>query len=116
MTIANLPQLPPRKRALIEQLVSQLGQVPGLVAVVLGGSYASGTQHETSDLDLGLYYLEADPFPIPHIQRIAQSISVREPLTVTGFYGWGPWVNGGAWIHTRQGKLDFIYRNLDQVQ
>nr|HMN28016.1 hypothetical protein [Caldilineaceae bacterium] len=29
---------------------------------------------------------------------------------------WGAWVNGGAWIHTQQGKVDFLYRNLGQVQ
>jgi len=31
-------------------------------------------------------------------------------------YEWGPWVNGGAWIQTPLGKVDFLYRNLDQVQ
>jgi hypothetical protein len=35
---------------------------------------------------------------------------------VTDFYGWGPWVNGGTWIHTPVGKVDLIYRNLDQVE
>ena len=35
---------------------------------------------------------------------------------VTDFYGWGPWVNGGAWIHTDAGKLDLLYRNLHQVR
>jgi len=35
---------------------------------------------------------------------------------VTGFYEWGAWVNGGAWIATRAGKVDFLYRNLDQVE
>jgi len=30
-------------------------------------------------------------------------------------YGWGPWVNGGAWIETPTGKVDFLYRNLEQV-
>ncbi len=30
-------------------------------------------------------------------------------------YGWGPWVNGGAWIDSPEGKVDFVYRNLDQV-
>lgn len=36
--------------------------------------------------------------------------------TVTELYGWGPWVNGGAWIETHRGEVDFIYRNLDQVE
>jgi len=29
---------------------------------------------------------------------------------VTGTYEWGPWVNGGAWIQTPVGKVDFLYR------
>jgi hypothetical protein len=90
--------------------------VAGIEAIVLGGSYASGTHHETSDLDVGLYYFEAKPFSIAAIWQIADNISVRGPATVTDFYEWGAWVNGGAWIHTQQGKVDFLYRNLDQVQ
>jgi len=104
------------KRTLLEQLVGQLGAVPGMVAVVLGGSYASGTQNDASDLDIGLYYHEAKPFSIADIRRVAELISDQESLTVTDFYGWGPWVNGGAWIHTAQGKVDFLYRNVDQVK
>ena len=33
-----------------------------------------------------------------------------------GYYEWGPWVNGGAWIQTPTGKLDLLYRNIEQVQ
>jgi hypothetical protein len=82
----------------------------------LGGSYASGTHHEMSDIDIGLYYSEARPFSIADIQHIADGVSVQGTATVTGFYEWGDWVNGGAWIHTPQGKVDFLYRNLDQIQ
>lgn len=85
-------------------------------AIVLGGSYASGTHHEKSDMDVGLYYFEARPFSISEIKTIAEGISVDGKPTVTDFYGWGAWVNGGAWIHTPVGKIDFLYRNLDQVQ
>jgi len=27
----------------------------------------------------------------------------------------GPWVNGGAWIKTAVGKVDFLYKNIDQI-
>lgn len=108
--------IPEKKRSLLEPLVARLGQVQGVQAIVLGGSYARGTFHETSDLDLGLYYYESDPFSIDEIKRIAQDISTQDKPVVTGFYGWGPWVNGGAWIQTGAGKVDFIYRNLDQVE
>lgn len=114
--LTNITHLPEPKRRLLEQLVDQLSGVAGMAAIVLGGSYASGTQHDQSDLDIGLYYFAANPFSIAAIQRIASSISAGSPATVTDFYEWGAWVNGGAWIHTPQGKVDFLYRNLDQVQ
>lgn len=112
----NIPNVPELKRALLEQLVNQLRSVSGIAAIVLGGSYASGTQHEHSDLDIGLYYHEATPFAIATIRQIAANVAAEGRATVTNFYEWGPWVNGGAWIHTAQGKVDFLYRNLDQIQ
>jgi hypothetical protein len=114
--IDSLPNLPEQKRYLLEQLVDQLSAVTGLAAIVLGGSYASGMHHEGSDMDIGLYYFEARPFSIDAIRRIAEGVADNGKATVTGFYEWGAWVNGGAWIHTQQGKVDFLYRNLDQIQ
>ena len=114
--IVNVPNLPEQKRSLLERLVDQLSRVTNVSAIVLGGSYASGTQHEASDMDIGLYYSEASPFSIDDIQQVAQNVSVNGTATVTGFYEWGAWVNGGAWIHTPQGKVDFLYRNADQIQ
>ena len=111
-----LPHVPQPKRLLLDQLVGQLSAVPGIQAVVLGGSYASGTQHAASDLDIGLYYAEDRPFAIADIRRIADGVSAEGPATVTEFYGWGAWVNGGAWIHTQHGKVDFLYRNLNQIE
>ena len=87
-----------------------------MVAVVLGGSFAGGTPHDASDLDVGLYYHEAKPFSIADIRRVADGVSAKGAATVTDFYEWGPWVNGGAWIFTDRGKVDFLYRNLDQVE
>lgn len=111
----NIPAtVPAAKRPLLEGLVSALARVPGVEAVVLGGSYARGTQTETSDLDLGLYYQKSAPFALTAIRRIAEGVASRPPV-VTGFYDWGPWVNGGAWIFTGVGKVDFLYRNIDQV-
>jgi hypothetical protein len=114
----NIPDsLPKEKRSFLEQLADALSRVPAVTAVVLGGSYAGGTQHSASDLDVGLYYVEARPFAVEEIKRLARSISLSGSLpTVTGFYEWGAWVNGGAWIQTEVGKVDFLYRNLDQVQ
>jgi hypothetical protein len=114
----NLPSsLPPEKRDLLESLVARLAAVPYMQAVVLGGSYASGTQHSASDMDIGLYYLEAQPFPLDELRAVAASISLPDPPpVVTGFYEWGAWVNGGAWIFTSAGKVDFLYRSLEHVR
>ncbi len=100
---------------MLARVVDRLSQVAGMAAVVLGGSYASGAQQAGSDLDVGLYYHEAQPFPIADIRRIASQASTQGEPTVTDLYGWGPWVNGGAWIQTAAGKLDFLYRNIEQV-
>jgi hypothetical protein len=44
-------------------------------------------------------------------------VSIPDHLpTVTGFYEWGPWVNGGAWIQTVAGKVDLLYRNIEHVE
>ena len=113
----NLPiSLPESKRAVLDQLVGALSQVRGIEAVVLGGSYARGTAREASDLDIGLCYFEDAPFAIAAVRRIADAVSVHGNPVVTDFYEWGAWVNGGAWIHTAAGKVDFLYRNLDQVE
>lgn len=115
--LINIPSsIPEGKSGYLRDLAIALSQIPGMVAIVLGGSYARGTQRETSDLDLGLYYTEAAPFSIDDIKGVANSISIQENPVVTDFYGWGPWVNGGAWIYTEIGKVDFVYRNLEQVQ
>jgi len=116
MNIERLPHVPEAKRALLEDLTGMLSRLPGMAAVALGGSYASQTQHAASDLDIGLYYHETSPFAIAEIRQVAESLSDGSAPTVTDFYEWGVWVNGGAWIHTAQGKVDFQYRNLDHVQ
>ncbi|HXG20314.1 MAG TPA: hypothetical protein VNN62_14720 [Methylomirabilota bacterium] len=63
-----------------------------------------------------MYYAEAAPFPIADIRRVAQQYSDGDPPIVADFYEWGPWVNGGAWIHTAVGKVDFLYRSFEHVE
>ena len=115
MEISWPPGLPHDKRAVIDELLDGLRAVHGVLAVALGGSFARGTDHPGSDVDLGLYYAEHQPFAIEDIRRVAERISTSPPV-VTDFYEWGPWVNGGAWIPTRAGKVDLLYRNLDQLR
>ncbi len=109
-------KLPDDKQALLDDLLPRLTSVPGVVAVVIGGSLARGTARPDSDLDLALYYHDAAPFDLAAIRAIAEAISAEGTPTVTDFYQWGAWVNGGAWIKTRAGKVDFLYRSIDHVR
>jgi len=103
------------KEELLYNIVNDLKQVDKVAAIVLGGSYAAGEATETSDLDIGIYYSENKPFSTNDIKLIAEKYSVNGKPTVTGFYEWGPWVNGGAWIETAYGNVDFVYRNVEHV-
>jgi hypothetical protein len=110
-------ELPHARLGLINEISAKLAGVRNVVGVVLGGSYARGTAKATSDLDFGIYYAEGSPFDIARIRELAEEISSPgAPPTVTELYEWGPWVNGGAWIATAQGKVDFLYRNIQQIE
>jgi hypothetical protein len=106
--------LPANKQALLENIANDLKALSEVAAIIVGGSYAEGMASDTSDLDIGIYYTENKPFDPERIRSIAKKYAVEEP-TVTAFYEWGPWVNGGAWIKTQEGKVDFLYRNIEQV-
>ncbi|HKA52767.1 MAG TPA: nucleotidyltransferase domain-containing protein [Candidatus Binatia bacterium] len=108
--------VPPHKCECLRSAVAALAALEGVVAVVLGGSYARGTYQANSDLDLGVYYSESAPFSVAEIRRVATELCTGAPPVVTEFYEWGPWVNGGAWIHTDVGKVDFLYRNVEQIE
>jgi hypothetical protein len=102
---------------LLRAMVIQLSEIPGIAAIVLGGSYARATARPDSDLDVGIYYSNQSRPCIEAIRACVEEFSLPDSSpTVTGFYEWGPWVNGGAWIHTPTGKLDLLYRNTEQVQ
>jgi hypothetical protein len=85
-------------------LATRLVAIPGVVAVTLGGSRASGAYG--SDWDFGLYYRGTiDP----------------DDVRALGFPGlvfapgeWGRLVNGGAWLRVDGIAVD-LYRDLDEV-
>jgi predicted nucleotidyltransferase len=108
-------KIPDKKQELLDKVTEALKLVDGVKAVVLGGSYAIGTATENSDLDIGIYYSESKLFDIGKIKDIAKQIAVNNQPTVTGFYEWGLWVNGGAWIDTANGEVDFLYKNIEQI-
>jgi len=104
-----------KKQKLVEDFTAELKSIEGVKAIVLGGSFAVGLATESSDLDIGIYYSEKSPFEIEKIKTIASKFSNKDLPTVTGFYEWGPWVNGGAWITTANGEVDLLYKNINQI-
>jgi hypothetical protein len=50
------------------------------------------------------------------VRELAEEVNDTPKPVVTDFYGWGPWVNGGAWLTIGGQRVDFIYRNFEQVE
>lgn len=110
-----MTQLSPSQRELVTAITTRLSAIPGVQAVVLGGSYARGRAQPGSDIDLGLLYSDAAPFAIESIRQLAESWNDTPAPVVTGFYDWGPWVNGGAWLTIGGQRVDFLYRSFEQL-
>lgn len=108
-------ELSKEKEEILQKIVASLCQIDGVAAIVLGGSHAIGMATESSDLDIGIYYTEDKPFDIQEIRKVAESIAHGDHPVVTGFYEWGRWVNGGAWIKTAKIDVDFLYKNIRQI-
>lgn len=96
----------------LHHLAADLARVPGVVGVVLGGSRARGDHVPESDVDLCLYY--RSPLNVPALQTLAERVSGPDArLTEPG--GWGPWVDGGGWLHFDGTPVDWLYRDADRV-
>ncbi|WP_431682279.1 nucleotidyltransferase domain-containing protein [Kitasatospora sp. KL5] len=94
-------------------LAAELAAVDGVVGVCLGGSRARGTHRPDSDHDLGLYY--RGPLDTGALRTLAAEAAGR-PVEVTEPGGWGPWVDGGAWLTIGGARVDWIYRDVDRVR
>ncbi len=100
-------------KARVYELAHRLTAVPGIVGVALGGSRARGDHVADSDVDLGLYY--RPPLDVVVLRALAREVS-RADVEVTEPGGWGPWVDGGAWLSVDGTAVDWIYRDIDRVQ
>jgi predicted nucleotidyltransferase len=102
---------------LLARIVPLLADVPGVVAIVLGGSRARGTAGAASDYDIGLYYGPDAPLDTGALLAVAQSL-VDAPGTaaVTPVGGWGPNIVGGGWLSVDGRKVDLLYRGVAPVR
>ncbi|NLZ35517.1 nucleotidyltransferase domain-containing protein [Clostridium isatidis] len=102
---------------ILNKITAEIENIPGIVGIVLGGSRARGNNHETSDIDIGIYYDEALGFSTDELSKAATKLDDehRENL-VTPIGGWGPWVNAGGWLVIDGYHVDFILRDIDRVE
>ncbi|MEV8322065.1 nucleotidyltransferase domain-containing protein [Kitasatospora sp. NPDC056731] len=90
-------------------MANRLAEVPGVVGVMLGGSRARGEHRPDSDWDLGVYYRGG-------LDLAALRALAGPEVEVAGPGGWGPWVNGGAWLQVDGVAVDWILRDVDRVE
>lgn len=98
---------------LIREMAAALTAVDGVVGVLLGGSRARGAHTPDSDWDLGVYY--RGDVDVPGLAALAARFT-GAPVEVAGPGGWGPWVDGGAWLTVDGTAVDWILRDLDRVK
>ncbi|MBV9876644.1 MAG: nucleotidyltransferase domain-containing protein [Verrucomicrobia bacterium] len=97
-------------------LIEDLKTVPGVRAIVLGGSRARGSGDASSDTDLGIYYDPESPLDTTALNLVASRRDDRkEPGLVTSIGGWGPWINGGGWLRVDGSAVDLLYRDMSRV-
>jgi hypothetical protein len=102
--------------ALVRALTEALRDVPGLRGVALGGSYARGMARTESDIDLGVYYSDSAPLSVAAVREVTARFPGSEHPIVSELFGWGPWVNGGAWLTIDGQRVDLIYRSLEHLE
>jgi predicted nucleotidyltransferase len=102
---------------ILERLTPALAAVPGVAAIVLGGSRARGTARPHSDTDIGLYYRRGEEPAAARLREALRSL-VDDPVAavVTEVGEWGPWIVGGAWLSIGGKKVDLLYRCVEAVE
>lgn len=101
---------------ILNRINGELENVPGIVGVVLGGSRARGTNLPNADIDIGIYYDEAEGFDVAEVNRIATKLDDQHRNNlVTSIGEWGPWINGGGWLIIQGYHVDFIFRDIKRV-
>ncbi|QRO01875.1 nucleotidyltransferase domain-containing protein [Archangium violaceum] len=100
----------------LDRVVEALRSVPGVVALVLGGSRGRGTAGPASDYDIGLYYEPDAPLDVAALQSAIAPLVDDPSSTVTRIGEWGPWINGGGWLTIAGTEVDLLYRDLGRVR
>lgn len=102
------------RESLLKEMAGDLAAVDGVVAVALGGSRARGTHRADSDVDLGIYY-DRGRLDLLALEDLAHRWS-RRHVNIAAPGGWGPWVDGGAWLTVDGSDIDWILRDVARVR
>lgn len=99
----------------IDRIVKALSRVPGIQAVVLGGSRSRGEAMEHSDYDIGVYY-DAGQLVTTKLGQCLKSLDDEGREGLLHPPGeWGPWINGGAWLTVEGTAVDVLLRDIGRV-
>lgn len=100
---------------ILTQIINTFNGIVGIDAIVLGGSRATGTAKEDSDIDIGIYYNEA-LFDLSSFKQKAIALDDGHRKNVITDPGeWGPWINGGGWLKISGIAVDILFRNTKRV-
>ena len=100
----------------IHHVVDRLKSIEGIVAIALGGSRARGNHTPKSDVDLGIYYQPENPPDLLALNHLASELDDNHRTNlITPIGEWGNWMNGGGWLKVEGIPVDFLYRDVDQV-
>ena len=101
-------------REVAQRVSEALMEVPGVQAVVLGGSHCTGTATELSDLDIGVYYGEG-----LDVRRMGETMTSLDDAHREGLLNkpgeWGKWINGGAWLTVDGLEVDILLKDSARI-
>ena len=101
---------------LLSEITAALAPCPFVKGVVLGGSRATGTATDTSDVDIGVYY-SRDTVDFDRLNEITQGLDDERRANLICHEGeWGAWVNCGGWLVIDGVHVDLILRDIERVE
>ena len=104
-----------RIEMIVSRITKLLGNVCGINAIVLGGSHATGTASESSDIDIGVYY-DDKMFDLEAFKRQATLLDDNHrDNCITNIGEWGKWINGGGWLSVDSVPVDILFRSTSWV-
>ena len=100
----------------IANIVGELKRHDFIKGIVLGGSRATGTATENSDIDIGIYY-EKGKVDFDELNITAQQLDdIHREHLICREGEWGNGVNCGGWLVVNGFHVDFILRDTARVK